>query len=113
MQSYKSIERPAQVLGMNLQDLGLVVGLFIGSILGLGVASLVVHVPTLLYLIIFLLTLGLLMGLRYLAKHKPPGFLLGWLAFQFVQPRRIALGLESVQHETDQNHVLPAGRPGL
>ena len=45
MRSYKSIERPAQVLGMNLPDLGLVVGLFLAAVLAIGVAGLVVTVP--------------------------------------------------------------------
>ncbi|WP_257873625.1 hypothetical protein [Hymenobacter sp. J193] len=36
MRSYKSIKQPTQAPGMNLQDLGLLVGLFIGSVLLLG-----------------------------------------------------------------------------
>ena len=92
MRSYKSIERPAQVLGMNLPDLGLVVGLFLAAVLAIGVAGLVVTVPRFLYLLILVALVGLLYALRYLAKHRPPGFLLSWLSFHRQQPRRIALG---------------------
>jgi type IV secretory pathway VirB3-like protein len=92
MRSYKSIERPAQVLGMNLPDLGLVVGLFLASVLAIGIAGLVVSVPRFIYLLTLVLLVALLYGLRYLAKHRPPGFLLSWLSFHRRQPRRIALG---------------------
>ena len=92
MRSYKSIERPAQVLGMNLPDLGLVVGLFLAAVLAIGIVGLVVTVPRFLYLLIVILLVVLLYGLRYLAKHRPPGFLLSWLSFHRRQPRRIALG---------------------
>ena len=92
MRSYKSIERPAQVLGMNLPDLGLVVGLFLAAVLAIGIAGLVVSVPRFLYLLTLVMLVVLLYGLRYLAKHRPPGFLLSWLSFHRRQPRRIALG---------------------
>lgn len=92
MRSYKSIERPAQVLGMNLPDLGLVVGLFLAAVLLIGVAGMVVAVPRILYLLFLLALAVVLCALRYLAKHRPPGFLLSWLSFHRRQPRRIALG---------------------
>ncbi|MFB9865670.1 hypothetical protein [Rufibacter immobilis] len=92
MRSYKSIERPAQVLGMNLMDLGLAVGLFIGSVLLLGLLNLLVHIPRLVYLAVFLLELGVLAVLRLLGRTRSPGFLMGWLSYRFLQPRRIAVG---------------------
>ncbi|WBA44297.1 hypothetical protein [Hymenobacter canadensis] len=93
MRSYKSIERPAQVLGMNLQDLGIMVGLFIGSVLLLGFLGMAVKIPRLVYLLVIVGELGLILGLRYLSKKQAPGFLLGWLSFTFIQPRRVAVGL--------------------
>ncbi|MBC3538271.1 hypothetical protein ACFSC6_07990 [Rufibacter sediminis] len=93
MRSYKSIEKPAQVLGMNIMDLGLVVGLFIGSVLLLGFLNMMVPIPRLVYLAVFLLEVGLILVMRFLTKTHPPGFLIGWLSFHFVQPRRIAVGL--------------------
>jgi hypothetical protein len=92
MRSYKSIEKPAQVLGMNIMDLGLVVGLFICSVLLLGFLNMLVHVPRLVYLMVFLLEINLVLVLRFLTKTHPPGFLISWLSFKFVQPRRIAVG---------------------
>ncbi|KAA5539645.1 hypothetical protein [Adhaeribacter rhizoryzae] len=92
MRSYKSIEKPAQVLGMNIMDLGLVVGLFIGSILLLGFLNMLIHIPRLVYLVVFLLEISLVLFLRFLTKTRPPGFLISWLSFKFVQPRRIAVG---------------------
>ncbi|MFD1470244.1 hypothetical protein ACFQ48_18600 [Hymenobacter caeli] len=63
MRSYKSIERPAQVLGMNIQDLGLVVGLFIGSVLLLGFLGMAIRIPRLVYLVVILTELALLFAL--------------------------------------------------
>ncbi|MBC6609060.1 hypothetical protein H8B13_19735 [Hymenobacter sp. BT188] len=92
MRSYKSIERPAQVLGMNLPDLGLLVGLFIGSVLLLGFLGMAVRIPRLVYLLVIAIELSLILGLRYLSRKQAPGFLLGWLSFTFIQPRRLAVG---------------------
>ena len=92
MRSYKSIERPAQVLGMNIQDLGIMVGLFIGSVLLLGFLGMAIKIPRLVYLLVILIELGLILGLRYLSKRQAPGFLMGWLSFTFIQPRRLAVG---------------------
>ena len=92
MRSYKSIERPAQVLGMNLQDLGILVGLFIGSVLLLGFLGMAVKIPRLVYLIVIVLEIGLILGLRYLTRTQAPGFLMGWLSYTFIQPRRLAVG---------------------
>lgn len=92
MRSYKSIERPAQVLGMNIQDLGIMVGLFIGSVLLLDFLGMAVKIPRLVYLLVIVVELGLLLGLRYLSKRQAPGFLMGWLSFTFIQPRRLAVG---------------------
>jgi hypothetical protein len=93
MRSYKSIERPAQVLGMNIQDLGIMVGLFIGSVLLLGFLGMAVKIPRILYLLVILVEVGLILALRLLSKKQAPGFLIGWLSFTFIQPRRVAVGL--------------------
>jgi hypothetical protein len=103
MRSYKSIERPAQVLGMNLQDLGLVVGLFIGSVLLLGFLGMAIKIPRLVYLVVILTELALLLGLRYLSRTRAPGFLMGWLSFTFIQPRRIAVGPLPAANEKTKN----------
>lgn len=96
MRSYKSIERPAQVLGMSLRELGLgVIGLIALALL-IGVAGSVMPVPRQAYLVLLLLFAVLIFGLRYLGKHRPPNFLLSWLSFHLKQPRRIALGRPSL-----------------
>jgi hypothetical protein len=93
MRSYKSIERPAQILGMNLMDLGLVVALLIGGVMVLGIASTLFMVPRLLYTLVLLTAIGMFFALRWMAKNRPPGFLMGFLSFHLVQPRRISLGV--------------------
>ncbi|WP_026461337.1 hypothetical protein [Adhaeribacter aquaticus] len=102
MRSYKSIEKPAQVLGMNIMDLGLAVGLFIGSVLLLGFLNMLVSIPRLVYLAVFLLEVGLILVMRFLTKTHPPGFLVGWLSFRYVQPRRISVGSIPVAAKKDE-----------
>lgn len=92
MRTFKAIERPAQVLGMNLMDLGLVVAFLIGMVMLLGIASAVVAIPGYLHTLVLLLTIVMFFGLRWLAKNRPPGYLLGFLSYQLVQPKRISLG---------------------
>ncbi|GAB3840804.1 hypothetical protein [Hymenobacter jeollabukensis] len=99
MQTYKSIERPAQVLGLAIQDLGLVFGLLIVGGLLTGVLGLVISIPAWVYLVLLLTSLGLFFGLKYLAKHKPPGFLMGYVSFNLQQPRRLTLGAIPTPHE--------------
>lgn len=77
---------------MNLQDLGLLVGLFIGSVLLLGFLGMAVKIPRLVYLVVILSEVGLILGLRYLTRTQAPGFLMGWLSYTFIQPRRLAVG---------------------
>ena len=93
MRCYKSIERPAQVLGMNIQYLGIMVGLFIGSVLLLGFLGMAIKIPRLVYLLVIVVEIGLIMALRYLSKKQAPGFLIGWLSYTFIQPRRVAVGV--------------------
>ncbi|MBT9394392.1 hypothetical protein KLP40_14570 [Hymenobacter sp. NST-14] len=92
MRTFKSIERPAQVLGIPLQDLGFVALLLIGGGMLLGVLSMFLHVSGKAYLVLLLLVLILFFGLRWLAKHKPPGYLMGWISYRIRQPRRLTLG---------------------
>lgn len=96
MRSYKSIERPAQVLGMSLRELGLgVLALFSLAML-IGIAGSFIAVPRQVFLVLLVLFAGLIYGLRYLGRHRPPNFLLSWLSFHLKQPRRIAVGQSSL-----------------
>ncbi len=105
MRSYKSIERPAQVLGMNFQDLGIIVGLFLGSVLLLVFLGMAIKIPRIIYLLLLVVEAGLFFGFRYLSRTRPPGFLMAWLSYTFMQPHRLAVGpLPSIPaHEKAQN----------
>jgi type IV secretory pathway VirB3-like protein len=96
MRSYKSIERPAQVLGMSLRELGLGFLTLITLAMLIGIMGTFMTVPRQAYLVLLVLFAVLIYGLRYLGKHHPPNFLLGFLSFHMKQPRRIALGPSSL-----------------
>jgi len=106
MRSYKSIERPAQILGMNLMDLGLVVVFLIGAVMLLGIASSLVFIPKSLYTLVLAVAIALFFALRWMSKNRPPGFLIGFLSFHLVQPRRISLGVPSTLSPPPISHVI-------
>jgi hypothetical protein len=105
MLSFKSFERPAQVLGMNLMDLGLVVVFLIGAVMVLGIAATVVRVPQFLYTLVLLVSISMFFILRWMAKNRPAGFLMGFLSYHLVQPRRISLGLPCTTSPPPVKHV--------
>lgn len=92
MRTYKTIERPSQVLGMNLQDIFILVGLFLGSVFAMGILGNMVTVSRWVYLVIILAEVALMLFFRYLSTKKPPGFLMAWISFRLFQPRRIRVG---------------------
>ena len=106
MRSYKSIERPAQVLGMDLSDLGVVIGVFFGSVILIGIIGMKIHIPRLVYLGVLIGEIGLIVALRQLSSKQAPGFLVAWISFHFTQPRRLAVGPlpPPPAHDKGQNH---------
>jgi len=99
MRTFKSIERPAQVLGIEIQSLGLVFGVVIGGGILTGVAGMVISVPGWFYLLLLLVAAGLFFGLKYLGKHRPPGYAQGYVSFRFQQPKRLTVGIKHVQKQ--------------
>ncbi|SNR89258.1 hypothetical protein [Hymenobacter mucosus] len=99
MRSYKSIERPAQVLGMDIQSLGLVFGLVIGGGMLLALVSMGTTVNPLVYLVLIVTAVGLFFTLRYLNKNRPPGFLMGYVSYHLRQPKRLTIGINHVQKQ--------------
>jgi len=92
MRTYKAIERPSQVLGMNLQDLLILVGIFLGSVFAMGIIGNMITVSRWVYLVVILVELALMWGVRFLSTKKAPGYLIAWISFRFFQPRRIRVG---------------------
>lgn len=77
---------------MNLMDLGLVVALLIGGVMVLGIASTLFAVPRLLYTLVLVSAIAMFFALRWMAKNRAPGYLMGFLSFHLVQPQRISIG---------------------
>lgn len=92
MNVYKSFERPSQILGIDIQNLFLVIGFLIVSGLLTGLYAMFASVHWSFYLIILLITIGLFSTFKYLAKHHPPGYAIGFLSFHLRQPKRISVG---------------------
>ena len=64
MRTYKAIERPSQVLGMNLQDIFILVGLFLGSVFAMGILGNMVTISRWGYLVIILAEIALMLFFR-------------------------------------------------
>jgi hypothetical protein len=96
MHTFKSIERPAQVLGISIQGLGLVFGILIGGGMLTGSLGIFINIPAVVYLLLLLSAAAVFFGLKYVNKHHPPGFLAGYLSFLLRQPKRLTLGPSNV-----------------
>lgn len=78
---------------MNLQDILILVGLFLGSVFAMGILGNIVKITRWVYLLVIVVELALILSLRYLSTKKAPGFLVAWVSFRFFQPRRISIGV--------------------
>ena len=89
MKIYKSLERRSYVLGLPLQELGLLICLFMLSVLGGSLAGIVMKVPLSFYLLSILFISGLYLLLRRAARQKHPSFLLSYISYHFFQAKHI------------------------
>jgi hypothetical protein len=78
---------------MNLSDLGVMVGVFFGSVMLLGYVGMAVKIPKTVYLAVLFVEIGLLFAFRHLSSKREPGFMLSWVSFKFYQPRRVTVGV--------------------
>ena len=89
MRTYKSFERPSQIQGIDINNLFVVFGFLVGSGLFIGFLGMFLDIPWVLYLLVVLVTLGLFFLFKYLSKHRPPGFVQGFISFHLRQPKRL------------------------
>lgn len=96
LRTFKSIERPAQVLGIEIQSLGLVFGVLIGGGMIVGILGMMISVPAWVYVLLLVVTATLFFGLKFLGKHRPPGYAMGYLSYTLQQPKRLTVGIRNV-----------------
>ena len=99
MRTYKSIERPSQVLGIDLNNLFVVMGFIVVGGLLTGFLGMVIDIHWSVYVLLIVISLGLFFFFKYLSKHRPPGFAMGYLSFHLRQPKRLSIGLPRARHE--------------
>jgi hypothetical protein len=93
MRTYKSIERPSQVLGIDVNNLFVVMGVVVVGAILVGLLSMVMDVHWIVYVLLLLLSVSLFLTFKYLAKHRPPGFAMGFVSYHLRQPKRLSIGL--------------------
>ena len=89
MKTYKLIEKKSHLLGMPLEDLGLVIIFFATLVISYNIMNLWLTVSRHFLLIAALISLALLVVLKKVNKSHQPGFLTSWLAFRLKTPRHI------------------------
>lgn len=93
MRTYKSIEQPSQVLGIDINNLFLVMGFVVVGAILVGLLGMVLDIHWIVYVLLILLSAGLFFTFKYLAKHRPPGFAMGFVSYHIRQPKRLSIGL--------------------
>ena len=89
MRVYKSIERKTKILGIPMQECGLLACLLVVLIMLGGIAGFFVNVSGSFFLFSLTLVLSIYVVLRHAAQKKHPGFLLSWLSYHCFQPKII------------------------
>lgn len=95
MRTYKSIEQPSQVLGIDINNLFVVMGFIVLGGIFTGLIGMAVDIHWIVYVLLLLITAGLFFMFKYLAKHRPPGFAMGFVSYHLRQPKRLTIGLPS------------------
>lgn len=98
MRTYKSIERPSQILGIDLSNLFILMGFAIGSGVVLGGLSMIISIHWSIYVIDSVLSISMFYFLKFLSKNRPPGFALGFLSFHTRQPSRLTISQRPSTH---------------
>lgn len=89
MKVQKSLEKPTRILGMRMQELGLYVCLLIGLITLASLARSVIPVPRAVYVVILAMLVFSWLVLRWGERHKHPSFLISFISWAFLQPKRV------------------------
>ena len=89
------MERPSQVLGIDLNNLLVVFAFTISSAMLIGFLGMVIDIHWSVYILVLVISIGLFFFFKYLAKHRPPGFAMGFMSYYLRQPKRLSIGLPS------------------
>ena len=87
MRVYKSLERKSWILGLPLNQIGLLLCLFLVLTIAGSLAGILIKVSWLYYLLAFSSVLSLYLLLRKAANKQHPDYLLSFLSFRFDQCR--------------------------
>ncbi|GAB3283828.1 hypothetical protein GCM10027347_60600 [Larkinella harenae] len=89
MEVRKSLEQKTLILGIEIRDLGFVLGLFFGMMLLIGLLRMVIPVSSW-WNLAALLGISFYIGLvQYGLKHKHPSFLISVISYYFFQPKKV------------------------
>ena len=89
MKVQKSLEKPTRILGMRMQELGLYVCLLIGLITLASLARTIIPVPRAVYVVILAMLVSSWFLLRWGERHKHPSFLISFISWALLQPKRV------------------------
>lgn len=89
MEVRKSLEKKTLILGIEMRDLGIILTLFFGSMILIGIVRIFIPISNW-YNIAGILAVGVYIWfVKYGLKHKHPSFIVSVISFHFFQPKRI------------------------
>lgn len=109
MRTYKSIEQPSQVLGIDINNLFVVMGFIVVGAILVGLLGMVMDIHWIVYVLLLLVSVSLFLLFKYLAKHRPPGFAMGFVSYYLRQPKRLSIGLP--RHAKEKAKLAASMRP--
>ncbi|MEM6342966.1 MAG: hypothetical protein AAF927_03765 [Bacteroidota bacterium] len=111
MRVYKSLERKSWVLGLPLNQIGLLLCLFLVLTVGGSLLSVLLALPWWYYLASLALVLSLYLLLRKAAKRQHPDFLLSFLSYRYFQPDEIDYVLPPQTPDAPSDDALSGDHP--
>ena len=89
MEVRKSLEKKTLILGIEIRDLGISLGLFFGIMILINIVRIILPISVW-YNIAGIVVIGVYVAVvKYGLKNKHPSFIVSLLSFHFYQPKRI------------------------
>jgi hypothetical protein len=99
MQVRKSLEKPSRILGMKMQELGIILTAFISLTVLLSILRMFMHISPMVNVISLAFIVGLMVIVRIAERKKHPSFLISAISFYWKQPKRIVMtNPKSIRH---------------
>ena len=89
MEVRKALEKKTLILGIEINDLGMILALFFGSMIFIGIIRMFIPISNW-YNVAGIIAVGVYIWfVKYGQKHKHPSYIVSMLSYHFFQPKRV------------------------